>query len=595
MKGVADPPPERRRRLIDRATAVVRREQFLIFLSALLVGLVAGYAALGFRLALAAIQWLGYGYGGDSLASFAADLPWWRILLIPTLGGVAVTLILRFVVPSRRPEGVAEVIEAAALHGNRMSLRQGFGAALVSVTTLGSGGSAGREGPVVHLCAALASAAAQRFRIGRSGALTLLGCGVASGVAASFNAPIAGVIFAHEVVIGHYALRAFAPVVISAVAGTIVTRIHIGDFPAFQLQGHEITSFLEMPAFALLGLISGIVAVIFARSVAATEDALDRTKVPDLTRPVLGGLAVGAIAILFPQVLGVGYEATNIALGQGYGLRLLVLLIIAKTAATAITLGCRLGGGVFSPSLYLGAMTGGAFGIVAGTLFPDLASDHGVYATAGMGALAAAVLGAPISTVLIVFELTSDYQVTLAVMVAVVVATMVMTQVQHRSFFHSQLARRGIDFAAASEAQILVEHRVRELARNDQEIVPAAAGLEDLRRLVQGSNAAAFYVTDGDGRLIGVLGPRPLTSHLLDPEPRAATAADLARPADLVVTPDQTLAGILARMAARQLDHVPVVEDLDTRKPVGILHRADVLAAYNRALVATRAEEHGEA
>ncbi len=429
-------PPSRLARLRRRWRRLARSEQIVLNLLAVVIGVAVGYAAIAFRIGIALTQQGAFGFHSERFYHLAAELPWWHLLLAPCLGGLAIGLFIHFAMPGGRPQGVAEVIEAGALRGGRMSLKEGLGAAVVSAASLGVGASAGREGPVVHLGGALASWVAERFRLNTSLSITILGCGVASGVAASFNAPIAGVFFALEVVIGHYSLHAFAPVVIASVLGTIVTRVHIGDFPAFVVPEYAIQSFLELPAFLLLGAVCAAIAMIFMWSTTFVADTIERTPLPRWSRPMAGGLAVGFIALFYPHVLGVGYGATDDALGGLFPLWLLLGLIAAKTAATAITLGTGFGGGVFSPSLFLGAMTGGAFSMIAAWVFPDLAAEQGLYAIVGMGAVAAAVLGAPISTILIIFELTGDYAVTIAVMLAVSVSSVLTQQIQGRSFFH---------------------------------------------------------------------------------------------------------------------------------------------------------------
>ena len=387
-----------------------RNNQLILSVLAAAIGVGAAYGAIGFRHLIDLIQLGALGFSSGRVSTLAAALPWWHLVLAPTLGGLAVGIFVRFALTGGRPQGVADVIEATVLRGNRMSLRDGIGAALASAASIGVGASVGREGPVVHLGATIASWVGTRLHLGRSMSLTLLGCGIASGIAASFNGPIAGVFFALEVVIGHYALSAFAPIVVASVIGTIISRIHFGDFLAFVIPPHVIQSFWEFPAFALLGVISALVAMAFMRAIMLVEDPGERSGVPRWLRPAIGGLLVGLIALAFPQVLGVGYEATDAALKQQFSIWLLAALVAAKLAATALSLGLGFGGGVFSPSLVVGAMLGGAFGLAATGLFPELSSGHGVYALVGMGAVAGAVLGAPISTILIVFELTADFE-----------------------------------------------------------------------------------------------------------------------------------------------------------------------------------------
>ncbi len=366
------------RQLRDALRRFGRNDQLILSVLAVVIGAASGGAAIVFREAIDGVQWLFYGFGSQNVASLAAELPFWRVLLAPALGGLLIGLFIYFFMPGRRPQGVPDVIEANALHGGRMSLAAGLKGAIVSAASIGVGASVGREGPVVHLGASLGSWLARRLHLGRKLSRTLLGCGVAAAIAASFNAPIAGVFFALEVVIGHYALSAFAPIVIAGVTGTIVSRAYYGDYPAFVLpREHVITSFLEFPAFALLGVVCAVAAIALMRTITLTEDVIKRTAVPQWLRPAIGGLMVGGLAISHPQVLGVGYEATNAALSELYPLWLLLLLIVFKTAATAVSLGSGFGGGIVSPSLFIGAMVGGAFGIIATEAFPHLSSGHG--------------------------------------------------------------------------------------------------------------------------------------------------------------------------------------------------------------------------
>lgn len=362
----------------------------------------------------------------------------------PALGGLIVGILLERFMPGKRPAAVADVIEARAFKKHRLGLRTGLTTALISALSLGTGASAGREGPVVHLGGVVAGALTRWFTLPTASDRMLLAAGVSAAVSASFNAPIAGVLFAHEVILGHYAISALIPIVISSVLATVVSRLWFGDFPAFFVPDYQITSYLEVPAFVLLGLTCAVVAIIFQFALIGTDYVARHIKIRVMFRPVVGGFMVGAIALVYPEVLGVGYETSNLALQQQLPLQLMLVLLVAKTAATAITLASRFGGGIFSPSLYLGAMTGGAFGLIAASVFPDTASSAGLYAILGMGAVAASVLGAPISTIVIVFELTGGYAMTLALLLTVSISIGLTQAVHGRSYFHWQLESRGL-------------------------------------------------------------------------------------------------------------------------------------------------------
>jgi len=580
--------------VLRRVGRLVRHEQVILFILAVLIGLLAGACAVAFREGIAFVQYLGFGVASERMQAAVAALPWWRVLLVTTGGGLAVGLIVRYLMPSRRPEGVADVIAASALRSGRMSLLNGLGAAVVSAVSLGAGASTGREGPVVHLGASLSSFVARKLHLGRGLSRTLLACGVATGVAASFNAPIAGVFFALEVVLGNYALGAFAPVVIASVTGTVLSRAYFGNFPAFVVPASYINSFLEFPAFALLGVVCAIVAIVFLRLVALSSAAFEESRLPEWLRPAAGGLLVGLVALFFPQILGVGYEATDLALHGQFALNMLIILIIAKVAATAISLGAGFGGGVFSPSLFLGAMTGGAFGIVATLAFPDLSSGYSAYTLVGMGALSGAVLGAPISTILIVFELSANYELTIAVMVATAVATLVTRYVHGDSFFGWQLRGRGIQIEGAREQRLLQSIQVSDIMRNDYLTVTPAAHLPEIRQKLVASHYGTVFVVDSDHVLRGTVTLADLSDTAFDTSlDELLNAQDVAHVHPLALDLADDLGKAFRLMESEDEDHVPVVENHQSMILVGILHQRDVMHAHSRAIFSAR-ESSGE-
>ncbi|MEO1545007.1 MAG: chloride channel protein, partial [Pseudomonadota bacterium] len=329
--------------------------------------------------------------------------------------------------------------------------------------------------------ATIAAYLENQFNLSPSARRTLLACGAAAGVSASFNAPIAGVLFAHEIILTHYAFRALVPTIIASVLGAVVARIHLGNFPAFSIPDYQITSYWEFPAFALLGLTCAVAAILFQLSLMATERVAWRINMPLWQRCGTGGFLVGLIGIFFPQVLGIGYDATDQALSQSLPLTLLLALIVAKTAATAISLASRFAGGIFSPTLYLGAMTGAAFGSIATSVFPEVGSSEGLYAILGMGAVAAAVLGAPLSTTMIVFELTSGYSVTIALLLTVSISVGLTQAVLGQSFFHWQLGKRGLFLTDGPHQTIMRRLQVKDFMvprgeADPEELMPAEDG-----------------------------------------------------------------------------------------------------------------------
>jgi CIC family chloride channel protein len=414
-----------------------------IWVLSLIIGATVGIAAIIFREAIGLVQFWWLRNTGEDVLTAARNVAWYWIMAAPIVGGYVVGRLLEFL-PARRPGGVADVIEARHMAGRALGLREGLISALMTIVSLGSGASAGREGPVVHLGATLASVVALRRKLPEWCARTLLAAGVASAISASFNAPIAGVLFAHEVILQHYAMRSFVPIVLASTVGTVLSRLWFEEVTVFIVPVYQITSYWEFPAFALLGVVAAIVSIAFQFSLFSADHVARSIKVKPRYRPVIGGVLIGMIGVFFPHILGVGYEVTDLVLWNQLPLMTLLLLIVVKTIATSITLASRFGGGIFSPSLFLGAATGGAFGLIAGSVFPELASSGGLYAILGMGAVAGAVLGAPISTTMIVFELTGGYALSIALLMTVAIAHGINQAVHGHSFFHWQLEMRGL-------------------------------------------------------------------------------------------------------------------------------------------------------
>jgi len=582
-------------RLLARMRRLLRNDHLILPLLSIVIGLVTGHAIIAFRESITFFQWLGFGSGTKEFYQYAETLPGWLIVLVPTVGGLLVGLYLKFIMPGGKPQGIAHVIEASALRGGWMSSRTGFHSAVVSALSLGSGASVGREGPAVHLGASLGAWCARRLHLSRSLSRTLLGCGVSAAVAASFNAPIAGALFASEVVIGHYALRAFAPIVISSVAATAASQAYFGDFAAFEITPGFIASYWEFPAFFGLGLVAGITAIILMKSTDLMAELAEKSPVPDILRPALAGFVVGMIALFYPQILGVGYSATEAALMVNFTLITLIGIGIAKILATAISLGWGFGGGVFSPSLVIGAMTGGAYGILATMVFPELSSGPEAYTLIGMGAVAAAVLGAPISTTLIVFELTSDFTMTLAVMTAVIVASELVRASQMRSFFHNQLKNRGIDLRSGFEAEILNKIPIKNIMTSDHIPVGCDVNLEKLRARLQKSRMGELFVVDQDGHLKGTITLSDLSESAFDHGfDELVNALDVARLHPPFLTKDSHLEDAIRVMEESHEDHIAVVDNHENMKFIGCIHHHDVMNAYNRALLESRHEEHGD-
>lgn len=586
----------RNRRIFTGLRRALKGEQLILSLLALVVGSLVGAVAIVFREALLFIQKLGFGSSDEAVHYFLQNLPAWHLIVVPTLGGLVIGLFVYRFMPERRVLGVADVIDAAAFHDGRMSVAGGFKAALVNVVSLGCGASLGREGPVVHMGATIGSWLTRVLHLRRSAARTLLGCGVASAVAASFNAPLAGALFAHEVALGHYALTAFAPIVLASVSGTILTRLYFGHDVSFLIPAHEIASFLEFPAFALLGVCAGILSILVVRSVGLTQKFIGSTKLPLWARPALAGLAVGIMAVGYPQIVGVGYGAINDALYEVYSWSLLSQLLVVKAVLVVLCLGLGFGGGVFSPALFLGAMLGGAFGLTATALLPHLSSGHGAYTLVGMGAVAAAMLGAPISTTLIIFELTGDYELTIAVMVASVIASMIADHAQGGSFFGWQLRQRGLSHRWGREVNLLRSLKVVDVMSKQFATVLPDEPLSRLREKLINAPYGELFVLDVEGKLVGTITLADLRHAAFDPDiGDDVTAIQLARVEPPVVCREDSIEHAIRLMEQTGDEHLPVVASDDDRLMIGFVHEKDAMMAYNRGLLELHSEDRGDA
>jgi len=545
-----DPSPSRQTELWSLDT--LRQHgpsQMRFWLAALLIGTLAGFATLGFRVGIYRVQeWI---YGSDELhlASAVSHLPWYWVVGVPTLGGLLVGMIMQRYTKDSRARSVAHVIEGAALNDGRVEGKAGLASAVASFITLSTGGSAGREGPVVHLSALISSKISRLMNANGVTGRDLLGCAVASAVAASFNAPIAGTIFAMEVVLRHYAAHAFGPIVISAVIGALISRLGFGDITEFTLPVHSLEFYWELPAFAILGLVCGIAAVALMRSIFWAGDMGDklqlRLRIPRWVRPGISGLLLGMIALYFPHIIGVGYETTSLALTGQLAIMTAIVYALIKAVAVAITFAGRMGGGVFSPALMLGALTGLAFGGIATSLFPEISGSETLYALAGMGAVGAAVLGAPVSTSLIVFEMTGDWQLGMAVMIAVAASTSLAGKFVARSFFLEQLERWNIHLAAGPQAYLLAVIPVKGLMRENEMLV------------AQTKDICAHMIAEG-----------------------------------IYVTQASTLEVALPKFEITKQEFLPVVDIGEETTLIGALYQIDALTAYTDALAETAREEH---
>ncbi len=561
-------------------------EHIILSVVAVIIGLMVGYGAIVFRSLIELFQFFFMGSGEEHVVEIIHGLPWWQILLIPTIGGLIIGPLVHFLFPGSRGHGVPEVMSAVALHGGKMNMRDGIGKMIACSLSIGSGGSVGREGPVVHLGATLASWFGHNLHMSTRHMRTMVGCGAAAGVAASFNAPIAGVMFALEVILADYGLATFSPIVLSSVIATVIARLHLGDFPAFIVPHYTLVSAWEIPAYVGLGLLCGLTGILFMHVLFKSEDLFAKIPIPRYLKPIIGGFLLGAMALIFPQVMGVGYDTMNLALLEEMAGPLMITLIFVKIIATSVTLGSGFSGGVFTPSLFLGAMVGGGFGTYAHALFPALSAGPGAYTLVGMGAMAAAVLGAPIASILILFELTGDYRIMLALMVASIVATLLINQLYRDSVYTRALGRHGIDLESGRESTLLRHISVSSVMCRECETISDTMNIRQFKERIRQSKEENFLVVDAEGRLKGIVSFQDIRGVAFEEGLEdLVLVRDIATPKLVTVTPEETLYDTFRRMGANNVEQLPVVAASDPSRVLGVITDHDVIRAYNRALM----------
>jgi chloride channel protein, CIC family len=553
-------------------------------LLALAVGAGAGLGAIAFRELIIGLTRLftghaEYGVNGREGNPLLGIGPWF-LLLAPVVGGLLYGPLLSRFAPEARGHGVPEVMLAVARGGGRIRPRVALVKSLASGLCIGSGGSVGREGPIVQIGAALGSAAGQLARVPESRMRLLVACGAAGGISATFNAPIAGVFFALEVILRDWAVESFGVVVVSSVVANAISRAALGDAAFLPLEPFHVTSAWQYALFAGLGVVGVVVGLSFTRVLYGLEDLADRVwRGPQWLRPAVGGVLLGALLFAVPQLYGVGYGVLEKAVGGGYATAFLVALLLGKMLATSLTIAIGGSGGVFAPSLFMGAMAGTAYGDVAHAILPGVAGSAGAFGVVGMAAVFAAAARAPVTAVMVIIELTGDYAIVLPLMLGVVVAAGLAQLVTRDTIYTLKLRRRGIDIDAAEAP--LPGLRVADAMSPGPRPAQHDDSLEEVVRRLAGSGLDAIPVIDGDGRYLGVLAALDAERRAADGDAQRATAADLARQVP-ALTPGEDLGVAMHRLAAAY-GGVPVLDDSGERLLGWIDHR-DVVRAYAAAL-----------
>ncbi|MDW7709352.1 MAG: chloride channel protein [Deferrisomatales bacterium] len=562
-------------------------ENTALLAMAVAVGLLAGVGNLAFRRLIDLFHFLVFQEGGQWLGVHTGFPAVLLLPLLPTAGAVLLAPLDLFFPGEIRGYGLPRFLEAVNLKGAVFRARAMVGKSLAAAITIGTGGSAGMEGPIAAIGGALGSLVGQGLRVSHERLRTLVACGVAAGVGGTFNAPIAGVFFAQEIVLlRSFEATSFTPIVISSAIGTLVTRAVEGNHPAFRVPHYALHSPWEVIFYAILGVIVGLAAVHFIRSFYALADRFAAWRAPERLKPIAGAFATGVVGIALPQVLGNGYEHVELALAGQMGGLLLLVVAAAKVYATGLTLGSGNAGGVFAPSLFVGAMLGGAYGTLVTALFPGTSAGPGAYALVGMGGFLAAATHAPMTAIFLIFEMTHEYSVILPIMVACVIGYTVSRYFQKDSIDTLELARRGIHLEEGREVSVLQAIQAGDVMNPGVEGIPEGMPLREILQFIPRSRHMTFPVVDAQGRLAGILSLQDFREIAYEEGLEdLVVAGELATREVITVFPDESLRDALGKIGVRNFEHLPVVSREDPRRILGMLSRRDIVTAYNKALI----------
>ncbi len=559
-----------------RLRSLYSNEYTFFVLVAVLIGLFAGLANFVFVEA--------YGFIFDKVVLPFRGSPY---VIIPVIGGGLILCLLSFVFRDDvLGYGFPKFLEKVNLRGGVLKLRETVAKTVGSCITLGFGGSAGQEGPIAQLGGAIGGLIGQFFKVSRSKIRVFVACGVAAGIAATFNAPVAGVLFAEEIaLLRDFKVGSFLPIVISSAVGTVVSQALRGNEPVFKVPTYQFISTAEFFFYALFGIVLGVFASGFIKLFFLVKDLFFRITNYSRIKPILGGLIVGTMGIFSPYVLGNGYEFVEKALVGSLPLVLTLGLIVLKPIATTITLGTGWPGGVFAPSIFIGAVAGNAFGRAVEYILSSPVNLSSSYATVGMGTFLAAVTQAPLTSIFLIFEMTQSYQVVIPIMISSVIGIAASKLLVGGSLESLELKKAGIDIEEQTERRVLHSIRVNDIMTTIVETIFEGMTLRNLMEYVPGSHFTTFPVVDREGNLTGIISIQDFREFIFEESIKDfVVVKELATLSVLTATPDDTLYTVLKKLERKSVEILPVIESNNSRKIVGVLSRKNVIGAYNKAL-----------
>ena len=560
-------------------------ENALFFTAVCLVGVLGGLAGAAFRW-LFLLATTGFWGRPGQLLEVAASVPWWVRLLVPVLGA-ALAAALTLLLAARREEraGFPDIMEVVSVGGGEpVRLLPSLKRSLASLMTLASGGSVGREGPMGQIAAAIGSRVGRSFHLSEDRVRILVAAGIAAGFAAAYNTPIGATLFVLEVIIGSFNMIFFGPAVVAAAVSTLVTRVFAGEGPIYAPGAeYALVSAWEVGPDLVLGFLAGLASVLFQATMEWTYRFWDRLKLPLLARTALGGLCVGGLAVLWPYVLGNGYETINLVLAGRLALGLMAILFLAKMLATTITLASGGSGGVFTSTMFIGAVLGGVFGLLTHAAAPAHTAGSGAYALAGMGGIIAGTTHAPFLAIIMVFELTQNYGIVLPLMLTSITAYWTARAIRPTSIYTEELKRRGMRWEGTAQERLMRSLTVKDIMVPDVTLYPADLPLGKVLDVFQNTRALQLYIGDEEGRFLGIVDLHEVKRLLGEEAASFVIAADLVSEIP-VVSPDDSLVEVNEKLWFRDMGHLPVVDE-ESQKFLGIVTRRDILGAFDREVL----------
>jgi chloride channel protein, CIC family len=545
---------------------------------AIVVGLTTGVGVWVFKWLIELVH--GFAFGSVS---------GWQIALVPVVGGLAVGLVTHYLIGDEKLHGTAAIMQAVALAGGRLRYQKVPVKTAAAVLSIGAGASVGPEDPAVQIGASLGSMLGQLTRLPDDRIRTLVAAGAASAIAAAFNAPIAGVFFSLEIVLGEITGNALGLILVAAVTSSMFTQAVSGSSPAFQVPAYTFVSIWQLPLYLVLGLLAGPISAIYVYLLYFMQDKFHGWQVPQPLKTASAGLAVGLVGIFLPQVMGVGYETISEVLNNNYfPIWLLLALLTAKVVLTPVSLGGGFYGGVFAPSLFIGSMLGGAVGAAFANIFPEMGINPSAFALVGMAAVLAGAVHAPLTAVILLFEMTNDYRIILPLMFAVAVSLLLSQRIQKDSVYNMGLARHGIRLDRGRDVEVMGAITVGEAMQKGTDTLLETLSLDDAAEKLAESRHHGLPVVNEGGLLTGIL-----TVQDLEPSNGKLVKDACTREVE-VAFPDETLNMALRRMSHRDVGRLPVVARENPHQLLGILRRADIIRAYEIALTRRVAQRHQE-